>query len=47
MDNIPETLEEAIAIEGGQFSRAEVYMINQRKDLVKKTGRKIEEPFSP
>jgi hypothetical protein len=40
MDNIPTTLDEVIEIGGGQFSRAEVYMINQRKDLLEKTIRK-------
>jgi hypothetical protein len=41
MDNIPTTLDEAVR-SGGQFSRAEVYMINQRKDLLGKTIRKFE-----
>jgi len=41
MDNIPTTLDEALLI-GGQYSRAEVYMINQRKDLLLKTIRKFE-----
>jgi RHS repeat-associated protein len=43
MDNIPTTLEESLKI-GGQFSRAEVFMINQRKDLLLKTIRKFETP---
>lgn len=41
MDNIPTTLDESLQ-KGGQFSRAEVFMINQRKDLLAKTIRKIE-----
>jgi hypothetical protein len=44
MDNIPTTLEEALRIGGGQFSRAEVFMINQRLDLLQKTFRKFENP---
>jgi hypothetical protein len=43
MDNIPTTLEESLQV-GGQFSRAEVFMINQRKDLLLKTIRKFENP---
>ena len=43
MDNIPTTLEESLQI-GGQYSRAEVYMINQRKDLLEKTIRLYENP---
>jgi hypothetical protein len=41
MDDIPITLDEALMIEG-QYSRAEVYMINQRKDLLQKTIRKMD-----
>jgi hypothetical protein len=41
MDEVPTSLEEAIKI-GGQYSRAEAYMINQRKDLLEKTIRKFE-----
>jgi len=40
MDDIPTTLNEAVEI-GGQYSRVEVYMINQRKDLLAKTIRKM------
>jgi hypothetical protein len=43
MDNIPTTLQESLQI-GGQYSRAEVFMINQRKDLLQKTIRKFENP---
>lgn len=43
MDNIPTTLQESLQI-GGQYSRAEVFMINQRKDLLQKTIRKWETP---
>jgi hypothetical protein len=42
MDDIPITLDEALQKKAGQFSRAEVYMINQRKDLLSKTIRKFE-----
>ncbi|HYE12952.1 MAG TPA: RHS repeat-associated core domain-containing protein [Pyrinomonadaceae bacterium] len=42
MDNVPRTLEEAIQIGGGQFSRAEVFMIQSRPDLLKKTRFKFE-----
>jgi hypothetical protein len=41
MDNIPTTLEESLQI-GGQYSRAEIYMINQRQDLLEKTIRLYE-----
>ncbi|MEQ1526244.1 MAG: RHS repeat-associated core domain-containing protein [Gallionella sp.] len=41
MDNIPQTYQESIRI-GGQYSRAEVFMINQRPDLLLKTRRKFE-----
>ena len=41
MDNIPTTLGESMQI-GGQYSRAEAYMINQRKDLLDKTIRLYE-----